>query len=337
MIALGVLDQSPIRSGATAADAIRETVELAIAADRFGFHRYWLAEHHSSRGLAGTAPEILIARIAAATKSMRVGSGGVMLNHYSPLKIAETFRMLETLYPGRIDLGIGRAPGSDGRTAMALQLSAEAAGADAFPPKLGMLMGFLDGNLPEGHPFAPIRAMPEGPTQPELWLLGSSDYSAAYAAHLGCAFSFAQFITGEGGAPILHAYRQQFRPSTRLARPYSSLAVFTICAETDAEAERLAASRRLWLLNFFRGAEAPYPSVDEALNYPYTERDLELLRRSSRRTVMGSPETVKAELLALADEYAADEIMLVTICHDFQARLRSYELIAEAFALTQRN
>ena len=337
MIALGVLDQSPIRSGATPADAIRETVELAIAADRFGFHRYWLAEHHSSRGLAGTAPEILIARIAAATKSMRVGSGGVMLNHYSPLKIAETFRMLETLYPGRIDLGIGRAPGSDGRTAMALQLSAEAAGADAFPPKLGMLMGFLDGNLPDGHPFAPIRAMPEGPTQPELWLLGSSDYSAAYAAHLGCAFSFAQFITGEGGAPILHAYRQQFRPSTRLARPHSSLAVFTICAETDAEAERLAASRRLWLLNFFKGAEAPYPSVEEALNYPYTERDLELLRRSGRRTVMGSPERVKAELMALAEEYAADEIMLVTICHDFQARLRSYELIAAAFGLTPRN
>lgn len=332
-IPLGVLDQSPIRRGATTADAIRESLELARACDRWGYHRYWVAEHHASNGLAGSAPEILITRIAAETKDMRVGSGGVMLNHYSPLKVAETFRMLETLYPGRIDLGLGRAPGSDQRTAAALQLSPEAAGADNFAPKLGMLLGFLDGSLPANHPYAPIRVMPEPATQPELWLLGSSDYSAAYAAHVGCAFSFAQFITGSGGEVVVRAYKESFKPSARLAKPLASVATFVICADTEEEAQRLAASRKLWLLNFFTGREQPYPTVEEALAYPYTEREEELLRRSGRRSIVGNPEQVKAGLLELAEAYAADELSIVTICADFAARMRSYELIAKAFGL----
>ena len=332
-IPLGVLDQSPIRRGATTGDAIRESLELARACDRWGYHRYWVAEHHASNGLAGSAPEILITRIAAETKDMRIGSGGVMLNHYSPLKVAETFRMLETLYPGRIDLGLGRAPGSDQRTAAALQLSPEAAGADSFAPKLGMLLGYLDGTLPENHPYSRIRVMPEPAQQPELWLLGSSDFSAAYAAHIGSAFSFAQFITGSGGEAVVRAYKEGFKPSHRLAKPLASISTFVLCADTEEEAKRLAASRKLWLLNFFTGREQPYPMVEEALAYPYTEAEEDLLRRSGRRSIVGNPDQVKAGLLELAETYAADELSIVTICAEFAARMRSYELIAKAFGL----
>jgi luciferase family oxidoreductase group 1 len=263
-----------------------------------------------------------------------VGSGGVMLNHYSPLKVAETFRMLEALYPGRIDLGMGRAPGSDQRTAVALQLSADAPGSDSFPPKLATLIAFLEGGFPEGHAFAKVRANPEGVADPELWLLGSSDFSAAYAAHLGLGFSFAQFITGHGGEAVTRAYRENFKPSARFPKPMASVAVFAVCADTDEEAEKLAASRRLWLLRFFKGEEGPYPSVEEAQSYPYTEHDLEMLRRSGRRTFAASPARLNEQLLQVAEDYAADEVMIVTICHDFRARLRSYELIAKAFKLT---
>ena len=332
----GALDQSPIRAGATPADAVRETIELARHCDRLGYARYWLAEHHNSRGLAGTAPEVLIARVAAETKAMRVGSGGVMLNHYSPLKVAETFRLLEALYPGRIDLGLGRAPGSDQKTAIALQLSQEAPGSDAFAPKLATLLAFYGEGFPEGHPFAGIRVQPEGGSDPEIWLLGSSDYSAAYAAHLGLPFSFAQFITGRGGEAVTRMYRERFQPSQRWPQPFTSIAVFVLVADTEEEARRLAASRKLWMLNFFLGREAPYPSVEEALAYPYTERDEEIIRRSGRRNVIGTPEVVKGELLEMAESYGADEIVAVSICHDFKARLRSYELLAETFGLEPR-
>lgn len=335
-IGLGVLDQSPIRAGATPANAVRESVELARLCDALGYARYWLAEHHNSRGLAGTAPEILIAHIAAATSGIRVGSGGVMLNHYSPLKVAETFRMLEALYPGRIDLGMGRAPGSDAKTAVALQLSADAPGSDSFAPKLATLMAFLQGGFPDGHPFAGIRAQPESANLPDLWLLGSSDYSAAYAAHLGLPFSFAQFIVGHGGEAVLAAYRRNYKPSARWPKPFASLAVFVLCADTEDEAARLAASRKLWLLNFFLGREGPFPSPEDALAYPYSARDEELIRRSGRRNVIGTPGRVRAELEQMAEDYGADEIVAVSICHDFQARLRSYALLAQEFELPAR-
>src|SRR5215469_12763391 len=233
-VTLSVLDQSPIRAGGTAAQAIGETVELARAVERWGYHRYWVAEHHAASGLAGTAPEILVARLAGATRAMRVGSGGVMLSHYSPLKVAETFRVLEALYPGRIDLGIGRAPGSDQLTARALGGSGAP---EFFPRQVQDLVAFVHGELPPEHPLAKIRAMPTGPTAPEVWLLGSSDQSAALAAHFGAAFSFAHFINAEGGADITRAYAREFKPSPWLATPQASVAVFVVCADTHDEAE----------------------------------------------------------------------------------------------------
>src|SRR5918999_6044585 len=233
---LSVLDQSPVRSGGTAADAIRETLQLAEAADRLGYHRYWLAEHHSTSGLAGSSPEVLIGQVAAQTCGIRVGAGGVMLTHYSPLKVAENFRMLETLFPGRIDLGIGRAPGTDGRTARALKHGPGALPLEAFPEQVRDVIGFLHDSIEPGHPFRGIKAMPTGPTAPEVWLLGSSGDSAAIAAHFGTGFSFAHFINAEGGAEVTRAYAAAFQPSPTLARPRASVAVFVVCAQTESEA-----------------------------------------------------------------------------------------------------
>jgi luciferase family oxidoreductase group 1 len=342
---LSVLDQSPIRTGQTPTEAIRETLQLAHAADRLGYHRYWLAEHHSTPGLADAAPEILIGAVAAETRRIRVGSGGVMLTHYSPLKVAEQFRMLETLHPGRIDLGIGRAPGSDGRTALALRRGAESArGPGApdpwaesevarFPDQVGDLIGFLTDALPAEHRFASIHAMPAGEGVPEIWLLGSTDASAACAAHFGTAFSFAHFINAEGGAEVTRAYARAFRPSPTLAAPRASVAVFAVCADTEAEAERLSRSRDLFIVRLYTGRTGPYPSVDEAERYPYSPRELAIVEHARRRTVAGTPEQVRERLLALAAEYGVDELVVVTITHDPKARLRSYELLAEAFEL----
>jgi luciferase family oxidoreductase group 1 len=333
---LSVLDQSPIRQGGTPAQAVAETLKLARAADRLGYSRYWLAEHHSSEGLAGTVPEILIARIAAETSNIRVGSGGVMLSHYAPLKVAETFRMLETLYPGRIDLGIGRAPGSDQRTASALQHGPGALGIEHFPSQIGELMAFLADALPATHPFAGVRAMPTGDSVPEFWLLGSSDQSAAYAAYFGCAFSFAHFINDEGGAAVMEAYRRHFRPSATLAAPHGSIGVFVLCAETEATAEDLASSRDLWRLRLDQGILGPIPPVEEALAYCYGEQELARVAYNRRRQVVGTPDQVKARLLDLAATYGVEEVVVVSICYDFAARLHSYKLLAEAFALPQQ-
>jgi len=237
---LGVLDQSPIRSGGTPTEAIQETLILAEHADRLGYTRYWLAEHHSSGGLAGAAPEVLMGQVAARTSRIRVGSGGVMLSHYSPLKVAENFRVLEALFPGRIDLGIGRAPGSDQRTARALRHGPGAVPLEHFPQQLADLIGFLHDELPDGHPYGGVRAMPAGPSAPPIWILGSSSDGAALAAHFGTAFSYAHFINAVGGVDATRFYRESFRPSARLAAPQASVAVFALCAETEAEAERLA-------------------------------------------------------------------------------------------------
>jgi luciferase family oxidoreductase group 1 len=337
MMRLSVLDQSPIRSGATAADAIHETLQLAEIVDRLGYHRYWLAEHHSSTALAGSSPEVLIGQVAARAAHMRVGSGGVMLSHYSALKVAENFRMLETLFPGRIDLGIGRAPGSDQRTERALRAGPEALGLDQFPEQISDLIGFLQDRLEPGHPFTGVHAMPVGPTTPEIWLLGSSDASAIYAAQFGAAFSFAHFISTEGGPEAARTYRDSFQPSPGLARPRANVAVFALCAETEAEALRLARSRDLFLLRLYTGRFGPYPSVEEVESHPYTDRDLAIIHHTRQRTIAGTPERVRDRLLALGAEYGVDEFVVVTMAPDFKARIRSYELLAEAFALPARS
>jgi len=333
---LSVLDQSPIRAGGTPAQAIAETVALAQAAERLGYHRYWVAEHHASAGLAGTAPEILVARLAAATRDLRIGTGGVMLSHYSALKVAETFRVLEALYPGRIDLGIGRAPGSDYRTARALQHGPGALGIEHFPNQIADLLGFLHGALPAGHPFAGISAQPQGPGAPDLWLLGSSDQSALYAAHFGCAFSFAHFITDQFGPQVMAAYRERFQPSPWLAEPRASIGVFVLCGESEGAAERLALSRDLWRLRLDQGLLGPIPSIEEAEAYPYSREERLRIASNRRRQVVGTPEQVKAGLLALGESYGVGEFVIVSICYDFAARLRSYELVADAFGLSRR-
>ncbi|MGE3931682.1 MAG: LLM class flavin-dependent oxidoreductase [Rhodospirillaceae bacterium] len=333
---LSVLDQSPIRHGATPADALRETLALAEAADRLGYHRYWLAEHHNSQGLAGTAPEIMIGQVAARTRNLRVGSGGVMLSHYSALKVAESFRLLEALYPGRIDLGIGRAPGSDGLTAAALQHGPGALGIEQFPAQIRDVIGYLHDDLPDGHPFRQIQAMPRIETQPELWLLGSSDQSAAYAAHFGCAFSFAHFINHQGGEHVMRGYRHHFQPSESLAAPAGGIGVFCVCAETEAEADRLRACRELWMLRLARGELRAFPTAEEALAQNYSPRERAFLDHQAGRTISGTPAQVRHRLLALGREYEVDEFVVVTICADFEARLRSYELLAAAFGLTAR-
>ena len=329
---LSVLDQSPIRAGGTAAEAVAETVELAQACERWGYHRYWLAEHHSSRGLAGSTPEVLVAHVAARTSRIRVGSGGVMLSHYSALKVAENFRMLETLYPRRIDLGIGRAPGSDSRTARALAQGPGALGIEHFPDQIEDLLGFLRNDLPQGHPFRGVRAMPDGPTTPELWLLGSSGEGAALAAHFGTAFAFAHFISDEGGVEATRGYAARFRPGV-LEAPRAGVAVFALVADTEAEAQRLAKCRDLWIARLYTGRPDAFPSVEEAETYPYSEQELAIVRHAKRRTIAGAPEQVSHRLLALAESYGAVELVVVAITFDFKARLRSYQLLAEAFGL----
>jgi len=333
MLKLSVLDQSPVRQGVTPRDALLETIALARHVDALGYCRYWLAEHHSTAALAGCAPEIMVARVAAETRHLRVGSGGVMLSHYSSLKVAEQFRLLETLYPGRIDLGIGRAPGSDQLTAIALQHGPGALGIEHFPNQIADLLAFFEGTMPTDHPFSRIRLTPEGDTNPEVWLLGSSDQSALFAAYFGLPFSFAHFITDELGPEIMAGYRREFRPAARLAGPQGSVGVFVICADSEAEATRLAASRDLARLRQRRGIRAPFPPPEEALAHPWTEAERREVEHHRRRQIVGAPEQVKAGLEALAARYGVDEVVVLTICHDFAARLRSYTLLAEIFGL----
>ena len=333
MIRLSVLDQSPVRSGASPTDAIRETLALARRCDELGYTRYWLAEHHSTPALAGSAPEVLIGQVAAVTSGIRVGSGGVMLQHYSALKVAEAFRVLETLYPGRIDLGIGRAPGSDQLTARALGGSGAP---EFFPQQVQDLLAFVNGELPPEHPFAKVRAMPTGPSAPEVWLLGSSDQSAAMAAHFGTAFSFAHFINADGGAEITRTYARAFKPSASLATPQASVAVFVVCADTHAEAERLAKSRDLFVARIYTGRGGRYPTVAEAETHEYTAWERQIVEHARGRRVAGTPAECRARLEALAADYGVDEIVVVTITETAETRRRSYELLAEAFALPHR-
>jgi len=325
---LSVLDQSPIRSGGTPSDTLLETVELAKACEQYGYHRYWMAEHHATPALAGPAPEIMVAHVAAATSSMRIGTGGVMLSHYSPLKVAETFNLLETLYPGRIDLGIGRAPGSDQLTALALAYGSEI-GIEYFPTRIADMMAFMGTKEPTTEIFKRIKIVPKPDVPPQLWLLGSSDQSALMAAKFGLAFSFAQFITPVGGAAVLDAYRQGFEPSEFYAKPEASIGTFMICAETEEEARRLGSSRDYALVRRARGQHGPFPSVAEAEAQDYTEADLQYIAANSNRSFYGDPDQCYDWLMKLSEVYGIDEVVVLTICHDAGARRRSYELLAE--------
>ena len=329
---LSVLDQAPIAAGGSGSQALRQVVDLARLAERAGFHRYWIAEHHATPGLASASPEILIGAVGMATSSIRLGTGGIMLPHYSPFKVAETFSMLSGLFPGRIDLGLGRAPGSDGRTAYALQRDRRDRAPDDFPQQLAELIAYLDDTMPADHPFALLgKTLPGRPEAPEPWLLGTSPDSAAWAAELGLPYCIADFINPQG-APLAAQYRQSFRPHPHrsISRPTVMAAVWSICAETTAEAERLASSSRMLFRLLHRGQLIAVPSPDEAVRF--LEADAANPARS-RRVVLGTPATVRAELETIAEDYSAEEIMVVNILHDHEARRRSYALLAQAFAL----
>ena len=332
MPALSVLDQSPIPSGATAAAALANTVDLARRCERLGYTRYWVAEHHNTTGLAGPAPEVMVARLGAATSAMRVGSGGVMLPHYSPLHVAEQFRVLASLFPGRVDLGLGRAPGGDQLSAAALRAGVEA----PFPHAVQDLIGWLEDRLDPRHPFAAVRATPEPPEPPEVWMLGSSDYGAAVASVLGTSFSFAHFINPPIGPEVVAAYRERFRPSPRLAAPRVSVGVGVVCAETTEEALRLSASARLWRRRLRRGDPGPVPSVEEALAELGADGE-RMPHDPESRMVVGAPDEVRERLIEVTARYGADELVVLTICHDHAARVRSYELLADAFGLAARD
>lgn len=314
-------------------ETLHETLELARRADELGYTRYWLAEHHATASLAGPAPEILVTRIASETETIRVGTGGIMLSHYSPLKVAETFRVLEALYPGRIDLGIGRAPGSDQITAAALAYGS-AIGVEYFPARVADMMAFLSGAPPPTEAFSAIDVSPKTSTLPDLWLLGSSDQSALLAAQFGLNFAFAQFITPEGGERIIRGFRQHFRPSELVRTPTTILAVFVICAETEAEAARLAKSRDLSLVQRTRGGFMPFPSPGEAEEFGYTDREIRFIAANRSRSLYGNPDQCRDILTGMAETYGTNEIMVLTITHDPEARRRSYELLADAFGLS---
>lgn len=332
---LSVLDQSTIVSGRSPDSSIRESLALARHCEALGYGRYWLAEHHNSDSQAGTAPEILIAAIAAATTRIRVGSAGVMLPHYASLKVAEQFRVLEAIAPGRIDLGLGRAPGSDGRTAYALNPNADVA-AENFPAQVAEVLDWLAGSgPPEKHPFHGVRAQPQGPTVPEVWMLGSSDYGARVAAYFGLPYCFAYFITDGRGAPeAIEIYRRNYRPSLRHPEPLAALCVFALVAETEAEAERLFLSRALWRLHRDRGVFPPLPSPEEAEAYPYDDTERAWIKRMRARMFAGTGPRVAERLSSLAQDLRVDEIAVLTTAHDPEARRRSYTLLAREFALT---
>ena len=330
---LSVLDQSPIPEGLTAADALHNTLDLARLADELGYARYWVAEHHGTPGLASAAPEVLIGPVAAATARIRVGSGGIMLPHYSPFKVAETFSALSGLYPGRIDLGLGRAPGTDGLTMFALQRDRREASPDDFPQQLTELLGYLGASLPADHPFARLAStLPGLPERPEPWLLGSSPQSAIWAGQLGLRYSFADFIN-PSGAEMAALYRQQFAESEEMPAPVLSVAVWAICAETTEEAQRLAASARMSFRLLRQGKLIPVPPVERALRFLEPQGSSPGASRHDRRGIIGDPDKVRAGIEEVARAYGAEEVMVVTITHDHAARRRSYELIAEAFGL----
>jgi luciferase family oxidoreductase group 1 len=331
---LSVLDQSPIPEGSTGADALHNTLDLARLADELGYVRYWVAEHHGTPGLASAAPEVLIGSIASATSRIRVGSGGVMLPHYSPFKVAEAFSVLSGLYPGRIDLGLGRAPGTDGLTMFALQRDRREASPDDFPQQLSELLGYLNRSLPADHPFARLAStLPGLPERPEPWLLGSSPQSAVWAGQLGLRYSFADFINPGGGAEIAQLYRQQFADSEEMPAPVLSVAVWAICAETTEEAQRLASSARMSFRLLRQGRLIPVPPVEKALRFLESQESTPDASRHDRRAIIGDPDKVRTGIEEVARAYGAEEVMVVTITHDHAARRRSYELIAEAFGL----
>ncbi|MBB5935133.1 LLM class flavin-dependent oxidoreductase [Streptomyces zagrosensis] len=345
-VPLSVLDLATVGSGATASDAMRTSAELVKLAERRGFHRYWVAEHHSMPGVASSSPAVILAYLAAHTERIRLGSGGVMLPNHAPLVIAEQFGTLEAMAPGRIDLGLGRAPGTDGATAAALRRSERLAeGADEFPRQLAELTKFLDADFPDGHPYARIHAIP-GPIQakapggvqstnrPSVWLLGSSGFSAQLAGALGLPFSFAHHFSAANTIPALDLYRSSFRPSAVLDTPYASIGVAALAADSEREARRQVMTGALAMIRLRLGKPGLVPTPEEAESYAFSRAEAEFVDSHIPHIVHGTPEAVHEGLDALVKRTGADELVITANVHSAQAKLRSYELIADTYGLT---
>jgi luciferase family oxidoreductase group 1 len=328
---LSVLDVSPVSSGSNGAQALRNTLELARLADRLGYERYWLAEHHNLPIIASSAPEIMIGHVANITERIRVGAGGIMLPNHAPLKVAETFRVLEALHPERIDLGIGRAPGTDPVTATALRRSQDGLEAEDFPQRFGELLAFSGDGFTEDHPFRSVVAMPSDVGLPPIWLLGSSGYSARAAGQMGLGYAFASHFSPADPTPAMLAYRESFEPSEDFERPSAILAVAVICGETDEHAEELASSMELAWVRMRSGNPGPLPGPEEALAYPYAPAERRLADAYRSMQVVGEPRSVRARIEEFAEHTAADEVMVTTNVYDHSERLRSYKRLAEVF------
>ena len=331
-IPLSVLDLAMVGEGSSHTEALRASVALARDVERLGFRRFWVAEHHNMPSVASSAPPVLIASIAAATETIRVGAGGVMLPNHAPLVVAEQFGTLEALHPGRIDLGIGRAPGTDQITAAALRRSPHALSADDFPEQLGDLIGFLDGAFPPGHPYRTITAVPGTGDSPAIWLLGSSGYSAEVAGVLGLPFAFAHHFMAENTVPALALYRRSFRPSATLAAPYAMIGVQVVCAEDDERARWLAAPAVLGFHRQHQGRPGRVPTPEAAAAHTWSEGELRFARQRHTGQAIGGPDTVRKALAELLEQTQADELMVTTSVHDPADRMRSMELVRELFA-----
>ncbi len=332
-VALSVLDLAPVGEGSTPAQALRSSLVLAAEAERLGYRRYWVAEHHNMPGIASSSPPVLLAHAAGVTETIRLGSGGVMLPNHASLVVAEQFGMLEALHPGRIDLGIGRAPGTDQLTARALRRSPRGLAADDFPDQLVELMGYFSGSFPEGHPYASITAVPGLGYRPALWLLGSSDYSAQAAGMLGLPFSFAHHFAAGNTLPAVQAYRSAFRPSDDLDEPYVMLGVSVVCAETEEQARWRAGPGALAFLRLRSGHPGRYPTPEEAAEYSFTPHEREAIKAWTTSHIVGDPEAVRGRLAELAERTGADELMITTLTHGAADRLASYRLVAAAAGL----
>jgi luciferase family oxidoreductase group 1 len=333
VVALSVLDLSPVAAGSSGAVSLRNSLDLARLADRLGFTRYWVAEHHNLPSIASSAPDIMIGQIAAVTQRLRVGSGGVMLPNHAPLMVAERFKVLEALFPGRIDLGLGRAPGTDPVTSYALRRRQDVGDDDDFLQRFQELMLFESNGFPQGHPFRSVRAMPADVALPPIWLLGSSGFGAQLAAMVGAGFAFAHQFAEHDAAAAMLAYREQFKPSALRKEPYAILACAVVCADSDAEAERLAATLDLNFVRRSRGEYLPLASPEAALAHCYSPAERGLIARNRARLFVGATSTVRERLKPLIAATRADELMVTTMVYDHGARRRSYELIAEVFGM----
>ena len=326
---LSVLDLAPVSDGSTPADALANSLDLVRRVERLGYRRHWVAEHHNMPGIASSAPAVLMGHLAQVSTSIRIGAGGVMLPNHAPLAVAEQFGMLEAMHPGRIDLGIGRAPGTDGNTASALRRGARPSTGDDFPEMLGQLLGFFGRGFAEGHPYRSITAVPARGYRPAMWMLGSSDYGAQVAAHLGWPYCFAHHFAPEGTDTAMQVYRESFRPSQELDRPYSMIGVSVLVADTDEQARYLAGSGLLAFVRLRTGKPGLYPSPEEAARHEYEPMERRLLDYRMASQIIGSPATVRAGLQALADRTGVDELMILTMAYDHADRIASYEMLMD--------